>query len=61
MGQMHQLIRETVILNWNEKSYTNPVMTFNLIFVIWGTLLLEYPPYVFRNKESKLQENATQI
>jgi hypothetical protein len=61
MGQMHQFIRETVILNWNEKSYTKPVMTFHLVFITWGTLLLEYPSYVFRNKEGELQESAADL
>jgi hypothetical protein len=61
MGQMHQFIRETVILNWNEKSETNPVMTFYLIFITWGTLLHEYPSYVFRNKEDGFQESAAHL
>ena len=61
MGQMHLFIRETVILHWNEKSYTKPVMTFHLIFITWGTLLLEYPSYAFRNEERELQESAAHL
>jgi hypothetical protein len=33
-------------------------MTYHLIFINCGTLLLEYPSYVFRNEESQLQESA---
>jgi hypothetical protein len=58
MGQVHQFTREAVILNWNEKSDTNLVKTFHLIFITWGTILPECPSYVFRNKEGELQESA---
>jgi len=56
MVQMHQFIRETLILNWNEKSFTNLLMTFNLILITWGALLLEYPSSVFRNKKPRYKK-----
>jgi uncharacterized protein (DUF486 family) len=61
MGQMHRFVRETVTFHWNGKIYTNPAMTFHLIFITWGTLLLEYQSYIFRNKEGELQESAAHL
>jgi len=61
MGQMHLFIRETVIFNWNEKSYTNLVMTSHMIFITWENLLLQYRSYVFRNKKGALQEIAAHL